>query len=146
MLASCPASMLDQNSPDLGIPYRFSPSNQTLVVDRAMIMNGDIFRAYVKQVLTGDIAILDNLGSHKVAGVREAIEARGATLVYLPPYSPDLNPIEQAFAKFKALLRKIAARTVCKLWDSRRRRSRSLYAPGAREQPRWRRALIQSVR
>jgi transposase len=62
--------------------------------------------------------ILDNLGSHKVAGVREAIKARGATLVYLPPYSPDLNSIEQAFAKLKALLRKIAARTVCRLWDA----------------------------
>ena len=67
---------------------------------------------------TGDIVILDNLGSHKVAGVRGAIEARGGRLVYLPPYSPDLNPIEQAFAKLKALLRKIAARTVATLWDA----------------------------
>ena len=77
-------------------------------------MNGDIFRTYVEQVLAttlvpGDIVILDNLGSHKVAGVREAIEACGANLVYLPLYSADLNPIEQAFAKLKALLRKIAA-------------------------------------
>jgi transposase len=92
-----------------------------LVVDGAM--NGDIFRTYVEQVLAptlvpGDIVILDNLGSHKVAGVREAIEARGASLVYLPPYSPDLNPIEQAFAKLKALLRKIAARTISALWDA----------------------------
>ena len=92
-----------------------------LVVDGAM--NGDIFRSYVEQVLAptlgpGDIVILDNLGSHKVAGVREGIEARGASLVYLPPYSPDLNPIEQAFAKLKALLRKIAARTVSALWDA----------------------------
>jgi len=92
-----------------------------LVIDGAM--NGDTFRAYVEQVLIptlrpGDIVILDNLGSHKVAGVREAIEACGATLVYLPPYSPDLNPIEQAFAKLKAMLRKIAARTVCRLWDA----------------------------
>jgi transposase len=91
-----------------------------LVVDGAM--NGDIFRTYVEQVLAptlapGDIVILDNLGSHKVAGVREAIEARGASLVYLPPYSPDLNPIEQAFAKLKALLRKIAARTIS-AWDA----------------------------
>jgi transposase len=91
-----------------------------LVVDGAM--NGDIFHAYVEQVLAptltaGDIVIMDNLSSHKVAGVREAIEAHGATLVYLPPYSPDLNPIEQAFAKLKALLRKLAARTVAKLWD-----------------------------
>jgi transposase len=92
-----------------------------LVVDGAM--NGEIFRAYVEQVLAptleaGDIVILDNLSSHKVAGVREAIEACGASLVYLPPYSPDLNPIEQAFAKLKALLRKLAARTVHALWDA----------------------------
>jgi len=92
-----------------------------LVVDGAM--NGDIFRAYVEQILAptlkpGDIVILDNLASHKVTGVREAIDARGASLVYLPPYSPDLNPIEQAFAKLKALLRKIAARTVSTLWDA----------------------------
>ena len=59
---------------------------------------------------------MDNLPSHKVAGVREAIEARGASLIYLPPYSPDLNPIEQAFAKLKALLRKAAPRTVEALW------------------------------
>lgn len=90
-----------------------------LVVDGAI--NGDIFRAYVEQVLApalkrGDIVILDNLSSHKVAGVRQAIEATGATLVYLPPYSPDLNPIEHAFAKLKALLRKLAARTVTSLW------------------------------
>lgn len=90
-----------------------------LVVDGAI--NGDIFRAYVEQVLApalkrGDIVILDNLSSHKVAGVRQAIEATGATLVYLPPYSPDLNPIEHAFAKLKALLRKLAARTVASLW------------------------------
>jgi transposase len=92
-----------------------------LVVDGAM--NGDIFRAYVEQVLVptlkpGDIVILDNLGSHKVAGVRQAIEATGAALIYLPPYSPDLNPIEQAFAKLKALLRKLAARTVSGLWGA----------------------------
>jgi transposase len=92
-----------------------------LVVDGAI--NGDVFRAYVEQILVptlvpGDIVILDNLSSHKVVGVREAIEARGARLVYLPPYSPDLNPIEQAFAKLKALLRKIAARTIAALWDA----------------------------
>jgi transposase len=92
-----------------------------LVVDGAM--NGDVFRAYVEQILVptlvpGDIVILDNLSSHKVVGVCEAIEARGASLVYLPPYSPDLNPIEQAFAKLKALLRKIAARTIAALWDA----------------------------
>jgi transposase len=86
-------------------------------------MNGTIFLAYVEQILgptlsPGDMVIMDNLPSHKVAGVRDAIEARRAKLVYLPPYSPDLNPIEQAFAKLKALLRKIAARTVTKVWDA----------------------------
>jgi transposase len=84
-------------------------------------MNGEAFLAYVVQVLAptlkpGDIVIMDNLGSHKVTGVREAIEAAGATLRYLPPYSPDFNPIEQAFAKVKALLRKAAARTLETLW------------------------------
>ncbi len=61
---------------------------------------------------------MDNLAAHKVAGVREAIEARGASLRYLPPYSPDLNPIEQVFAKLKALLRKAAERTVDGLWTA----------------------------
>lgn len=80
-------------------------------------MNADCFRAYVEQCLAptlrpGDIVVLDNLSSHKVAGIREAIEATGASLLYLPPYSPDLNPIEQAFAKFKSILRKAAARTL----------------------------------
>ena len=84
-------------------------------------MNGVAFRAYVAQMLAptlrpGDIVIIDNLSAHKVAGVRQAIEARGAELVYLPPYSPDLNPIEQLFARLKALLRKAAARTVSTLW------------------------------
>ena len=84
-------------------------------------IDGEAFRAYVEQFLAptlspGDIVIMDNLGSHKVVGVREAIEARGATPLYLPPYSPDLNPIEQVFAKLKAILRKIAARTVDDLW------------------------------
>ena len=100
---------------------RTSGLTAPLVVDGAM--NGDIFRAYVEQVLAptlkpGDIVILDNLSSHKVAGVRELIEAKGANFVYLPPYSPDLNPIEQAFAKLKALLRKAAARTIARLWDA----------------------------
>ncbi|MGH6658619.1 MAG: IS630 family transposase, partial [Sphingomicrobium sp.] len=90
------------------------------VVDRPM--NGDIFRAYVTQCLVptlcpGDIVIMDNLASHKVDGIRRAIEAAGATLAYLPPYSPDLNPIEQAFAKLKALLRKAAKRSIPELWD-----------------------------
>jgi transposase len=85
-------------------------------------MDGDIFLAYVEQVLVpslrkNDIVILDNLPAHKVDGVRERIEAAGAKLLYLPPYSPDLNPIEQAFSKFKALLRKAALRSIPALWD-----------------------------
>jgi transposase len=92
-----------------------------LVLDGAM--NGEAFRAYVEQILAptlapGDIVIMDNLGSHKVAGIREAIEACGASLLYLPPYSPDLNPIEQSFAKLKALIRKEAARTREALWNA----------------------------
>ena len=80
-------------------------------------MDGESFRAYVEQFVVpilrpGDIVVMDNLASHKVAGIREAIEAAGAELRYLPPYSPDFNPIEQFFAKLKALLRKAAARTV----------------------------------
>lgn len=80
-------------------------------------MNGDVFRAYVQQQLVptlkpGDIVIMDNLAAHKVAGVRDAIESVGAQLVYLPPYSPDFNPIELAFSKLKSLLRTAAARTV----------------------------------
>lgn len=84
-------------------------------------MNGRLFRAWAEQALAptlaaGDVVVMDNLPAHKVAGVREAIEARGAVLLYLPPYSPDLNPIEQAFAKLKALLREAAERTVEGLW------------------------------
>jgi transposase len=78
--------------------------------------DGEVFLAFVEQVLcptlgTGDIVILDNLAAHKVAGVRPAIEGRGARLVYLPPYSPDLSPIEQCWSKLKAVLRGIGART-----------------------------------
>ena len=85
-------------------------------------MDGEMFRAYVDQCLVpvlrpGDIVILDNLSSHKVRGVREVIAAAGATLLYLPPYSPDLNPIEKFFAKLKALLRKAATRRVDALWN-----------------------------
>jgi len=90
------------------------------VIDKPM--NGEIFLAYVEQGLAptlkaGDTVIMDNLPAHKVAGVREAIEATGARLLYLPPYSPDFNPIEMAFAKLKALLRKAAMRTIPLLWD-----------------------------
>ena len=86
-------------------------------------INRDAFHAYVNQVLVpelapGDIVVMDNLGSHKGPAVRDAIEAAGATLLYLPPYSPDFNPIESAFAKLKALLRKAAERTVDDLWDA----------------------------
>jgi transposase len=86
-------------------------------------MNGTVFLAYVSQVLvptlsSGDIVIMDNLPAHKAAGVRKAIEHAGATLVFLPPYSPDFNPIENAFAKLKALLRAKAKRTITALWDA----------------------------
>jgi len=84
-------------------------------------MNGAAFLAYIETCLCptlrpGDIVVADNLSCHKVAGVRAAIEAVGATLRYLPPYSPDLNPIEKMFSKLKALLRKAAKRTVETLW------------------------------
>jgi len=84
-------------------------------------LDGAAFLLYVRQFLgptltPGDLVIADNLPSHKVAGVKEAIEATGASLCYLPPYSPDLNPIEMFFSKFKALLRKAAHRTVEALW------------------------------
>ena len=85
-------------------------------------MNGDAFLAYVNQVLVPellkeDLVIMDNLPAHKVKGVRQAIEDAGARLLYLPPYSPDFNPIELAFSKLKARLRKAAARTIPELWD-----------------------------
>ena len=84
-------------------------------------IDGDLFLAWVRQFLgptltPGDVVILDNLSSHKVAGVREAIAAVGATVLYLPPYSPDLNPIEKLFAKLKARLRRAAKRSVDVLW------------------------------
>jgi transposase len=84
-------------------------------------INGVCFRAYVEQQLApvlkkGDIVVMDNLGSHKSAGVRRAIRAAGARLWYLPPYSPDLNPIEQAFAKIKHWMRQAQERTVEDTW------------------------------
>jgi transposase len=90
-----------------------------MVADGAM--TGALFLKYVQEFLCptlhpGDLVIADNLRSHKVAGVREAVEAVGAHIRYLPPYSPDLNPIEKLFAKLKALLRKAAPRTVDALW------------------------------
>jgi transposase len=93
---------------------RLSGVTAPLVLDGPM--TGSAFLAYVEQVLTpslapGDVVVMDNLAAHKVAGIRGAIAAAGASVLYLPPYSPDLNPIEQLFAKLKALLRKVAART-----------------------------------
>ena len=84
-------------------------------------INGDWFLAYVEQVLVptlkpGDVVVMDNLGSHKGKAVRRAIRQAGAHLLFLPPYSPDLNPIEQVFAKLKTLLRKAAERTVEATW------------------------------
>jgi transposase len=92
-----------------------------MVLDGAM--HGAAFLAYVEQVLAptltpGDIVIMDNLPAHKSAAVRHAIEALGAELRFLPPYSPDFNPIEMAFSKLKAFLKKTAARTVDDLWDA----------------------------
>jgi transposase len=86
----------------------------TMTIEEAT--DADIFLAYVEQVLAptlkpGDVVVMDNLSSHKVAGVREWIENAGAELLYLPPYSPDLNPIEKAWAKLKQLLRSAKART-----------------------------------
>ena len=85
-----------------------------LVVDGAI--HGGIFLAWVKQQLvpalrSGDIVVMDNLAAHKVAGVRQAIETKGASVIYLPPYSPDLNPIENVFAKIKGEIRKRKPRT-----------------------------------
>ena len=92
-----------------------------MVLDRPI--DGGWFLAYVQQVLVpelraGDIVIMDNLGSHKSPAVQAAIEAAGASLRFLPPYSPDLNPIEMAFSKFKAGLRKAAERAVEPLWTT----------------------------
>ena len=86
-------------------------------------MNAAAFLAYIEQVLVptlnaGDIVVMDNLPAHKPTGVRRAIEATGALLLYLPSYSPDFNPIEMAFSKLKAILKKIAARTVQELWQA----------------------------
>ena len=86
-------------------------------------MDGAAFLIYIRDILAptlsaGDIVVMDNLSSHKVAGVRELIEAAGAKVFYLPPHSPDLNPIEQAFSKLKACLRKAAERSIDALWTT----------------------------
>jgi len=98
---------------------RLSGMTAPMVLDGPI--NGPAFLAYVEQMLAptlrrGDTVIMDNLPTHKVAGVRAAIKAKGACLQLLPPYSPDFNPIEHAFSKLKALLRRAAARTVPELW------------------------------
>lgn len=100
---------------------RLSGMTAPMVLDGAM--NGAAFLAYVEQVLVptlapGDLVVMDNLPAHKPGGVRAAIERAGATLLYLPPYSPDFNPIENAFAKLKSMLRKAAARTIDELWNT----------------------------
>jgi transposase len=92
-----------------------------MVVDGSL--NGELFLAYVRQVLVpelrpGDVVVMDNLASHHVAGVEESIRAAGGRLEYLPPYSPDFNPIENAFSKLKRLLRAAAARTQEALWGT----------------------------
>ena len=92
-----------------------------MILDGAM--HGTAFLAYVEQVLAptlsaGDIVVMDNLPAHKPAAIRQAIERTGAELRFLPPYSPDFNPIEMAFSKFKAFLKKTAARTVDDLWNA----------------------------
>ena len=100
---------------------RLSGMTAPMVLDGPM--NAAAFVAYVEQVLvptmqSGDVVVMDNLPAHKASGVRAAIEQAGAILLYLPPYSPDFNLIENAFAKLKALLRKTAARTIAELWDA----------------------------
>ncbi len=99
---------------------RYDAITAPLVLDGPI--DGESFKAYVEQMLVptlkvGDRVMMDNLPAHKVNGVREAIEAAGASLTYLPSYSPDLNPIEQVFAKLKALLRQAAERTIDDLWN-----------------------------
>ncbi|MGN7829858.1 IS630 family transposase [Agrobacterium radiobacter] len=100
---------------------KLSGMTAPMVLDGAM--NGTAFRAYVEQVLlptltVGDVVVMDNLPAHKADGVRQAIESVGCQLLYLPPYSPDFNPIEKAFSKLKALLRARAKRNVEALWDT----------------------------
>lgn len=100
---------------------RLSGVTAPMTLDGAM--NAAAFLAYVEQVLSptlqaGDIVVMDNLPAHKTPAVRQTIERTGAELRFLPPYSPDFNPIELAFSKIKALLKKAAARTVTDLWDA----------------------------
>lgn len=116
----CPVPHGHWKTTTLVAALRLGGLEAPLVIDGAV--NGDLFVAYVEQVLVptlrpGDVVVMDNLSSHKRVRVREAIEGAGCRLLYLPPYSPDLNPIELAFAKLKALLRKAQERTVEALWS-----------------------------
>jgi transposase len=100
---------------------RLSGMTAPMVLDGPM--TGEWFVAYVEHILvptlrSGDVVILDNLPAHKSGAARQAIEATGARMLFLPPYSPDFNPIENAFSKLKAILRKAAARTIADLWDA----------------------------
>jgi len=118
---------------NLGIPHghwkttTFVAGLKTSGMVAPMVLDGPInreaFLAYVRQILVpelklGDVVVMDNLPAHKGCEVRQAIEAVGAKLFYLPPYSPDLNPIENSFSKIKSCLRKAAARTMTGLWDA----------------------------
>lgn len=99
---------------------RLDGTTVPVVIDGAM--NGDSFKLFVKQELApqlhpGDIVVMDNLSCHKVAGIKDSIEAAGASVLYLPPYSPDLNPIEEMWSKIKAYLRKVKARSHNRLLD-----------------------------
>ena len=103
------------------LPQRLTGMTAPFVYDGAM--NGNVFLAYVEQVLVptlqiGDVVVMDNLPAHKTSGVRDAIENAGAKLMFLPPYSPDFNPIENAFSKLKAMLRGRAERKIDALWDA----------------------------
>lgn len=100
---------------------RLSGLAAPMIIDGAT--NGDVFRAYVEKVLIpeldpGDIVVMDNLPAHRVGGIRKAIAAAGAILLYLPPYSPDFNPIEMAFSKLKAILKGAAPRTIPDLYKT----------------------------
>ena len=102
--------------PNVTLVAALTPTGLQAAMTVSGAMNGDIFAAYLDQVLgptlvPGDIVVLDNLSAHKVAGLAERVRARGARLVYLPPYSPDFNPIELAFSKLKTWLRTAQART-----------------------------------
>ncbi|MEZ5931370.1 MAG: transposase [Alphaproteobacteria bacterium] len=114
----------------IGKPPPSSPASGKSGITAPLVLDGPMtgaaFRAYAEQFLAptlkpGDVVVMDNLSAHKVDGVRQVIENVGASVLYLPPYSPDLNPIEQVFAKIKAILRKVAARTREALCDAIRK-------------------------